>query len=476
LAQDCDLFFDLTPEKKMELFSETLELERWDLRSERAGEKQVQSEEQLVKLRAKKEATTASLAEINTMLAEAKVSADDWAARVRKEKRESTQRIANLQRDLELQEQRLNDAVLKEDAAATEVHSLRNEAHKLLNESVKAEQVYAEAKLNLQMAGQQATTTNAALAKLKTAKVCPTCGQPVKSANLAKHLRELEERLSRAEMVLAPGIPQKVKAAVTHYTQRMEATSSYIASFEAKQGSAQATVDRLRPEVERLRAELREARRTSETEETNPFQAQIRGLQDRRAELGDQLAGVEQDLSWASGAAERYRFWKRGFKDIKLQLIDEVLGELEVVTNGMLDEVGLGSWEVRYDIERETKSGTVTRALHVEICSPESKGKFVRWEAWSGGERQRLKLVGALALSDVLLAKAGVETNLEILDEPALYWSADGVQDLCAFLSDRAKQTNRSIFFVEHSASESAHFSNLITVVRDAKGAYIVND
>ena len=99
----------------------------------------------------------------------------------------------------------------------------------------------------------------------------------------------------------------------------------------------------------------------------------------------------------------------------------------------------------------------------------------MKWESWSGGERQRLKLVGTLALSDVLLSKAGVAANLEILDEPALYWSAAGVHDLCAFLSDRARETKRSIFFVEHSASESAHFSKVVTVVKDRKGAYIAD-
>jgi len=149
-----------------------------------------------------------------------------------------------------------------------------------------------------------------------------------------------------------------------------------------------------------------------------------------------------------------------------------VLDELELVTSGMLEEVGLVGWEISYELEKETKSGTVQRNLHVKINSPQSQG-WVRWEAWSGGEQQRLRLVGALALADVLLSHAGVEPSLEVLDEPALYWSSEGVQELCAFLAERARETKRSIFYTEHNAVESSHFSSVLTVVKDKDGAYV---
>jgi len=221
--------------------------------------------------------------------------------------------------------------------------------------------------------------------------------------------------------------------------------------------------------------ELTNVRKALAEAEENPFYAQIRALQARRRELEASEAAYKKDLSLALLKAEQYRFWKRGFKDLKLQVIQEVLGELELVTNALFEEVGLIGWTVKYDIERETKSGTVKRALNVAISSPQSEG-FVKWESWSGGEQQRLKLAGALALSDVLLAKVGVEPNIEILDEPATYWSAEGVQDLCAFLSERAKQLHRSIFYVEHQAAESAHFSHVLTVIKDKTGAYIAEE
>ena len=131
-------------------------------------------------------------------------------------------------------------------------------------------------------------------------------------------------------------------------------------------------IARLTPAVERGRAGLGELRRARQEE--NPFIGQIKDLRERKWAAEANLATVNEELSKASLKAECYGVWIKGFKDIKLQLVEEILYEFEVVTNSMLDEVGLGGWRVRYDIEKETKSGNTKRAFNVEIQSPESKG------------------------------------------------------------------------------------------------------
>lgn len=474
LPQDCDLFFDRPPEKKMELFAEALELSRWDQRSDTAKERMGVAEGVAADLTTRKATLTASLAEIETLLREAKAIAESWAAKVRKNKRDRADEIRELEGSLEENENLLSTAKQKEESAAIELISLRSEMQTLQREFTPVLNELNRAEIRLEEAVLHRDAFSDELQELRHAKTCPTCGQKVRPENLKGHIEELERKLAIHKATIKTGIPAKTKSAVELFRQRIDSANGYIASFETQRESAQTTIDRLTPDVERLKAQLRELRRTNE-DENNPYEDQIRTLQERKRTTEAELAGVAKDLSTASSKAERYRVWVRGFKDIKLQLVDEVLAELEIVTNSMLDEVGLTGWKVRYDIEKETKSGNIKRVFNVEIQSPRSRG-FVKWESWSGGERQRLKLVGALALSDVLLAKSGVETNLEILDEPALYWSSDGVQDLCAFLSDRAKQNNRSIFYVEHQAAESAHFSRILTVIKDKKGAYIVEE
>jgi ABC-type Mn2+/Zn2+ transport system ATPase subunit len=78
--------------------------------------------------------------------------------------------------------------------------------------------------------------------------------------------------------------------------------------------------------------------------------------------------------------------------------------------------------------------------------------------------------VGALALSDVLLNHAGVNTNLELLDEPLQFVAREGMQDLCNFLAERARQNKRTIWLVDHLSTPSAQFAGMTTIIRGKDG------
>ena len=70
-------------------------------------------------------------------------------------------------------------------------------------------------------------------------------------------------------------------------------------------------MERLRPEVERLKAELRATRR--DTEEANPHTSRRRALQERRMVVSAGSA-AKKDLSMALASAEKYRFWREGLQ------------------------------------------------------------------------------------------------------------------------------------------------------------------
>jgi DNA repair exonuclease SbcCD ATPase subunit len=434
LAQDKDLFFDRPPREKMDLFSDTLQLDKWDTRSRAATDAADVAQAAVVEYQRQIDATQASINEIKTTLADVRKDAEAWATAARGRRRDRAKEREVKQSEFERKQKQLNAANLREDGAETELRSLNKAMPKLQAELATAKNDQRRLK-----------------AMMET-KICPTCGQPLK----------------KAHPDLGQGI-KKIDANVISLTQRVSSSETYMASFQATADSANAEMARLMPEVARLQAQLNELR---EVEEVNPHTARIKSLTQRGMEFATEAIRLGAEKQLAEKLVERNKFWVKGFKDIKLQLISDVLDDLELVTNGLLEEVGLTNWEIRYDIERETKSGTVQRALSVQINSPQSKG-WVKWESWSGGEKQRLKVVGSLALSDVLLAAAGVQTNLEILDEPAVYWSSEGVQELCGFLAERARDTHRNIFYIEHNAVESAHFSQVLTVCKGKDGAYL---
>jgi DNA repair exonuclease SbcCD ATPase subunit len=164
------------------------------------------------------------------------------------------------------------------------------------------------------------------------------------------------------------------------------------------------------------------------------------------------------------------KYWIDGFKQIRLYLLQEMLEELTEVTQNILPDVGLAGWIVEYDIERETKSGSIATGLNVRILKP-GMSKPVKWEAWSGGENQRLLIVGAIALADVLLRHAGIECDMLVLDEPTRHMSREGVNDLVEHLIELGR--DRQIFYVDHQVVESNRFAHVLTITKDGEGSHI---
>ena len=98
-----------------------------------------------------------------------------------------------------------------------------------------------------------------------------------------------------------------------------------------------------------------------------------------------------------------------------------------------VQELGI-KMHIKFDTERETTTGTVSKGFQVLIYSPDNK-EPVPWEAWSGGEAQRLRLAGSMGLASLILDSKGIKSNIEIFDEPSAYLSQSGIEDLVELLT-----------------------------------------
>jgi DNA repair exonuclease SbcCD ATPase subunit len=472
LGQGRPLFFDLTPGKKMELFSDALQLDRWDRYSDEAAKCVKDFDADLTGFELYAAELNGSLDEVESLHKEAKTASEVWAAKWRTQQRTKEDERKVLAADLEKQENLLASAILREEGASTELKAQQGALDKLEDDYQVLKRQEARLNEELLQSEHRASDLEEALKELSAAKVCPTCGQAVKHADLADHRAELKAELKVLQARLVAGVPDKLTKALEVLTEKAQQASSYLQGFRGRADAAEAEIGRLRPLVVTLQTRLRQEREAAKAAEANPHLAQIKTLETRRAALKAGIKSIEVKVTNASRALERHKFWVKGFKDLKLQQLDLILDELYIVTNGMLSEIGLGDWEVHFALEKETKSGSIQRAINVRIASPESRG-LVKWEVWSFGEGQRLRLIGALALADVLLNHAGVQPNLEIFDEPTQHMSGEGIQDVCDMLVERANVTGKSIFYVDHNAVESSQFQSVLTVVRDKDGSYI---
>ena len=66
--------------------------------------------------------------------------------------------------------------------------------------------------------------------------------------------------------------------------------------------------------------------------------------------------------------------------------------------------------------------------------------------------------------------------GLEILDEPSQYLSVQGINDLVSVLKDRAMDTHRQIFLIDHRNLDVGAFNGIYTVVRKENSVEVLSD
>jgi DNA repair exonuclease SbcCD ATPase subunit len=134
--------------------------------------------------------------------------------------------------------------------------------------------------------------------------------------------------------------------------------------------------------------------------------------------------------------------------------------------------LGLIEWELGFQVDRETAKGTLQRGFNVAVLSPHNT-KAVPWEAWSGGEGQRLRLAANMGLADLIRSRTGTTLNLEVWDEPTQGLSPRGVADLLESLAQRARNEGRQIWIVDHRSYDFGGFAGTATIVKSQSGSRI---
>ena len=101
-----------------------------------------------------------------------------------------------------------------------------------------------------------------------------------------------------------------------------------------------------------------------------------------------------------------------------------------------------------------------------------SKSDAKPWEAWSGGEGQRLRLAGTLALSNLILRQFDRTCNIQVWDEH-LYWlSGSGEDAMLELLQEMAKREGKTFFIVDQHNLDFP-FDGVIKVIKDEEGSHL---
>lgn len=423
-SQFMPAFVDLTPAEQTSVFSSVLNLDLWERSSELASNRTKYAEEIVQQLRG--EATRLQGQAEELLSQDYSEVEKEWEKNYRVELRAAE--------DLMLNKKQVMNALLAKAKVYNKVKVAADKQDRMVNNLARDKHHLSQDVLKL--SAQNITK-------------CPTCGQPVNRQHIKKELARVMASLEQAESALA-------SAQKTHATLFKQIPKDY----EAKQDNA----DR---EFQFALATLEEIKR-----KTNPY-TKLRVEQEQRGEqLAKQLETAESELAKAEKQVKTVQYWIRGFKEIRLSLINEALSQLTIEVNATLFKLGLHDWSISFDIEKETKGGGINRGFAVMVQAPHVS-ELVPWGAWSGGESQRLRLAIMLGFSNLITSRMGIQPNVEMFDEPSQWLSENGITDLLEVLKERAEQQKKVILLADHRSFSFGGFAGTISVIKDKNGSRV---
>jgi len=471
-SQFGQMFFDLTPSDKLAVFTDIMALENWTEYSKNATEKAKDLDRTIQGGQSSMDRTIGELEALASELLRNKKAHKEYEALVAKE--------------LDELEERHDTLCSQYDLLVDEVEELSKEASKQPKpESTKElEQQIDEfvtiLKANDVKVGQlntQQQMLEKELAKFDAVEdQCPYCNQAVSREHLEAEKRHLNGRIASIE-TLRKKLNKQYKKTSAEYEaledglEMIEGANSRKAKLQLEQEQKLATAEKqlagLDEEILRQEQLISTARTKS-----NPHSELIAAAQKQQEKLTAKQKKLEETLAGWRRSLEGMQFWAKGFKDLRLFLVEEALTQLEVEINNNLLQLGLRDWSIKLDVERETAAGGVAKGFHVSVQSPYNS-KPVPWAVWSGGESQRLRLAGTMGLADLILARKGIDCNVEIYDEPTAHLSQSGIEDLLDSLYHRAIEREKQIILVDHRSLQFGNFASTTTIVKDEGGSHV---
>lgn len=474
-------FFDLRPAEKLRVFADVLGLDYWRDRSTAAAKQAKEAQAEVRRLESLRDTAAGTLQAVRDQLEDLRRLEAQYQAATAKQTREIGERLVGA-RDIWRQARTSYRArkaeLLAEEAKYAGTDAQAAQARKAVREATEAarsaDKLAATTQANYE-------TARAACDRTAATDTCEACGQPLTPAAL----RQRGERLATLERKAA-SLAQAAREAAAN----AEATN---ALYEERTAAAQ-LIEVGRARTEQRLAELRGVRQTASTaltratatlEELRRLRRALKGPSPYAAKLATttaQEAGLANDYRdldghWrrATTAQAEYEYWTKEFKRLRLWLIEEGLLEFEIEVNAALPQLGLDGWEVKLAVEREGKANP-RREFVVYVRPPGRRRRLVRWEVWSGGERQRLRVAGAAGLMGLITGRRGTRFSAEAWDEPTAHLSASGISDLLTYLEGRAAREDRQIWLVDHRSINYGGFSGVARVVKDADGTSRVEE
>ena len=158
-----------------------------------------------------------------------------------------------------------------------------------------------------------------------------------------------------------------------------------------------------------------------------------------------------------------------GKKGIQALLIEQALPEIEIEANRLLGKMTDNRMSLTLESQRETKKGETIETLDIKIADELGTRNY---EMYSGGEAFRIDLALRIALSGLLVRRAGASLPILIIDEGFGTQDSSGRERLVEAINSIQNDFEK-IIVITHLEELKDKFPVLINVTKTANGSMI---
>lgn len=307
---------------------------------------------------------------------------------------------------------------------------------------------------------------------------CPTCKEEISKDKIKNYILEIKDKKEEFKKELEAISKEEAIYTKEYLNISSLAKKEYEEYISLKNDikNSKNNILEIEGRINKLNEEINSGIDYSSSlkKEINPFIDLKNKISKEKNILERKLLYLEKEVEDLKENLEIYKYWIKGFKEIRFMLIEEALKEFEININNNLPKLGLKDWYVELAVDSTTKKGTVKKGFTVKIKSPKNEN-LVPFEVWSGGESQRLRLAGTLGLIDFISSRRGTNINIEIWDEPTQWLAKKGIDNLLSVLRERAEELDKEVFLIDHrNLNTKGIFSDFIKIIKDKDGSKFI--
>jgi len=474
-------FLELSPTEKLSVFTDVLNLNKWlksaDLAKEKLNEVKddlAQANNKLSNKRGKRSALKEQLDSLKEKQSDLKAELGDRDAVIKGLIAEAKAKLKKVRAQ--------GKTVQAEHAEKKELGRAFSDATDRAYEACElAKKVLSELKVNLGIAQNEKQSMDKQYNKVKKEVICPTCNQAYPKDERDKLMHHLKRD---ANLIIANKISPLEKN-IRGAEKRLASDTTDLEKARAEEKVTRHRTQKLHENLQELKrartALLKDIEHWEQEQEYGGVKAmkalaqQIKEVREQRASLKDEIDTLKRKVKGLETDVVAYDYWPKGFKQVRLFIVEQALQEFEVSINNSLVQLGMSDWKVTLSAERTTRNKAVSKGFHVYVQAPHAT-KEVPFSVWSGGEAQRLKLASEMGLAELVKARSGFDCNLRVYDEPTNHLSSEGIDDLLEFFSGQTLFQDGLIFMIDHRSLDFGGFDQIYCAVKDNNGSRIESE